>query len=176
MRVLLAFLSFCFLSVRVANGADESSDITISIVLPPRSGPSVLKWSDGPKTHFHVVIRNATAKPKRIFEEWNSWGYGALSFELTDEHGVTKVARKGVKAWTMNGATSFTIPPREIAIIDVYFADRTIWGESFWLPPGHPTGRVTMKAIYEVRRDTFSKKHDVWTGKVTSAPVECLFK
>jgi hypothetical protein len=76
----------------------------------------------------------------------------------------------------MNFPAHWTLPAQECLVIDVYFADRSVWGDGFWLTSGHPTGRVTLKAIYQITPDEFSSKYTVWTGKITSKPVECVIK
>ena len=176
-RVLPVVFAIVLLVGQAAVGAEEA-ELTLSIVIPGRGdNPGTLRWAGGPPApHFHVILRNITTKPVRIFEEWNSWGYGSLRFEMTDEHGQTTTIRKRPHAWTMNYPSFTTIAAQEFAIIDVFFADRSVWGDGFWLTPGHPTGRVTLKAIYAVEEDKFSREQSVWTGKIISPPVECFIK
>jgi len=176
-RALILVLAIFLIAVRGTCRAEDSG-LSVSIVIPHTdAGLGELRWSAGPPApHFHVLLQNTTAAPKRIFQEWNSWGYYALSFELTNESGETTLVHKGVHGWTKNGPSYWTIAPNDFAIIDVYFADRSTWGDGFWLKPGNPTGRVKLRAIYQVSPDENSKNLSVWTGKITSPPVECFIK
>ncbi|MDR3401633.1 MAG: hypothetical protein P4L99_03960 [Chthoniobacter sp.] len=177
MKRLLLPLLLAFLSTLVTGRADDAA-LTVAISIPHTDDhPGILNWAaTDHNAHFHVVLTNVSNEPKRLFQEWCSWGYSALSFEITDEHGKTWIARKGPNGWTMNYPAYWTVPPQECFVIDVYFADHQIWQDQFWLPPGHPTGRVTLKAIYRVQPDESSTKFGVWTGTSTSKPVECLIK
>jgi hypothetical protein len=161
---------------RVCSAADRGLDV--AIIIPHRDDhPGYLAWGNAERRpHFHVLLTNTTDQPKRLFQEWCSWGYYALTFAFTDEHGETFPARKGPHAWTMNFPDYWTVPAHESLVIDVYFADREEWGDSFWLSPGHPKGEVTLKAIYQVRPDGESEKLGVWTGKIESKPVKCVIK
>jgi len=176
-RALLLVLAICLIAARGVCRAEDSG-LSVAIVIPHVDDDlGELRWSAGPPApYFHVLLRNTTTAPQRIFQEWNSWGYYALCFELTNESGETTVVRKGIAFWTRNGPSYWTIAPNDFAIIDVYFADRGTWGDGFWLKSGNPTGRVKLRAIYQVNADESSKKLSIWTGKITSPPVECFIK
>jgi hypothetical protein len=50
--------------------------------------------------------------------------------------------------------------------VDVTF-DPTIWPAAP-LPPRGRQRTVSLRAVFEIREDAETKKHDVWTGKVSS--------
>jgi hypothetical protein len=161
---------------RICLAADPG--LEISIVIPhTEDRPGYIAWGNAERdAHFHVLLTNTSNQTERLFQEWCSWGYYALTFEITDENGHTSKARKGPHAWTMNYPAYWTISQHENFVIDVYFADRTTWGDSFWLIPGHPKGEVTLRAIYHVAPGPESEKFGVWTGEITSKPVKCVIK
>jgi hypothetical protein len=121
-----------------------------------------------------VVVKNTSSLPQRIWQEWNSWGYYCLSFELTDATGKRWIAAKRRDVgWSRNFPRSLTIDPGGIVVIDVPFGDDGPW-EGFPLKKGQQA-TVKIHAIYEVPESPESTELSVWVGRVESNPVEVTF-
>lgn len=191
--VLLAFLVAA--SCGAADTATSASDIAISVVIPRKehgertlSSPKGLTLMHSPSSpgdhvgeprdtnaHFYVVVSNTSNKPQRIWQEWCSWGYFGLTFELSDETGKKWVAKKNGGWWTMNFPSYWRLDPEDSVVIEVHFekALQPRW-EGFPLPEdGEKT--VTMRAVFQFEPDEESKKADVWTGLVASKPQRVTF-
>ena len=69
---------------------------------------------------FHVSITNISDEPIRLWEEWNTWGYFSLSFELFDMTGKSlgHIA-KSQRRWTVNRPSFVEIKPGQSHEIDV---------------------------------------------------------
>jgi hypothetical protein len=50
--------------------------------------------SDLPRRDFYVVLSNVSKQPQTVWEDWNSWGYQAISFQLTTADGKKHVLSK----------------------------------------------------------------------------------
>jgi len=143
--------------------------ISVSIAIPwsfERRREITRPW------RLHVVLTNTSNQPQNIWKEWNSWGYYALSFEVTDEHGKTSIVRKGIKVWTVDGTDYWTLDPHESLVIDVDCASDE-W-EGFPRPTKEPQS-VAMRAIFEIKPDAASRKFSVWTGRVFSKVADYTF-
>ena len=162
----LALLSVMFAVVSSVPIRGADPDITVAIsVLPNRQGERTIEYN-GHDPHFHVIVSNISDKPQKIWREWCSWGYYSLSFELSDKSGKKWVAKKGMSVWTKNYPDWSTLKPHESVVIDVYFADTGMW-KGFPCPE-NGSQTVTMRAIFEIKPDDWSKKNGVWTGHVAS--------
>ena len=124
--------------------------------------------------NFHVVLRNISDKPRNIWQGDNSWGYYALSFELTDESGKSWVAKKFLTGFDQNGPMFWTLRPNEALVIDVCFTDdqKSDWQK--WNGSPH-NQTVSMRAIFDVKEDRLSEKYSVWTGRVVSESNKFFF-
>jgi hypothetical protein len=159
-------------------GAPTNSEISVSIAVPCSSSTiaTLTKNSDTNETrvlsaswsnHFDVLLRNVSDKPQNIWEDDNSWGYDALTFELKDETGKTWAVRKSFVAFHANAPAFWTLKPNDTLVIDVYFANdqKSDWQK--W--KGFPRNQtVSMRAILENHDDGASRKCSVWTGRAAS--------
>jgi hypothetical protein len=148
--------------------ADESSKddpLAVSIAVPFSSnGERVLYYSH---FSFPVLITNRSPKAQRVWKDWNSWGYYALFFEITDPDGKSlKLTKIMPHAWTMNGPDYWTIPPGESLVINVDLSDTETW-EPLPKPKDFPA-TFKISALFEVGADAKSKKFSVWTGRIAS--------
>jgi hypothetical protein len=141
--------------------------IAVTIAIPcSQNGERVIQYSTT-APHFHVLVSNVSEQPQKIWKEWCSWGYYALSFNLTDPDGKSwKVTKNMPHAWQANGPDNWTISPHESLVIDVDFADSATW-QPFPHPKEWPQ-TFTMQAIFEAQPDEWSKKLSVWTGRIVS--------
>ena len=175
--VLLLWLVCPF--VLTAHAAE--SPLSISIAVPIHHDQRTIYFDHTSKAHFPVVITNISTEPVKFWREWCSWGYFALSFEITDEHGKTWAASKYNSKtgkpiyWNRNFPDFWTIQPKESLVIDVLFADTEIWGGFPLNPEGHPHF-FTMRVICAVRSEEHSKKLGVWTGQIMSEPQKYAFQ
>ena|ERR1041385_3304838 len=142
-----------------------NSTISISIAVPERGGQRSIE-NRGQESHFHVILSNVSDQPQRLWREWCSWGYSALSFEISDKAGKTSMIKKRPKAWSKNYPDFCTLQPGETLVIDVYFLAQDVW-DNFPKPRGEGEA-FTIRAIYEVRSEEWSQKYSVWTGRVVS--------
>jgi len=153
-------------------GAD--SPIAVSIAVPHHGTERVVgSGSYGRDPHFHVIVSNLSDRPQRIWREWCSWGYYALSFELSDENGKTWTVKKKPRDWTMNNPDYWTVEPHECLVLDVHFADTNIW-EGFPRPSG-VSQAFTMRAVFEIRPDKESHESAAWTGRAVSKADQYVF-
>jgi hypothetical protein len=58
--------------------------------------------SDLPPRDFYVLLSNVSKQPQTVWEDWNSWGYQAISFELTTADGKKHVLSKRQQDFTKN--------------------------------------------------------------------------
>lgn len=149
--------------------------------------------------HLNVLLRNVSAQPISVHQEWNSWGYFNLSLELTKINGdpLAKpiiVKREGGQ-WTKNFAQAQAIQPGESIVREVHFlpADgkklRAFMGGEggFYLHFPKPSlvrrnGGIgpdiyTMRAVFQdSSSDNDQDAPPAWTGKVASPPMEYVFR
>jgi hypothetical protein len=55
-----------------------------------------------PPRDFYVLLSNVSKQPQTVWEDWNSWGYQAISFELTTADGKKHVLSKRQQDFTKN--------------------------------------------------------------------------
>jgi hypothetical protein len=67
---------------------------TLSIV-PGRSGDITMAKKN--PNEFYVVLTNVSGLSQPVWESWNSWGYRAISFELTTTDGKKFVVSKAAR-------------------------------------------------------------------------------
>jgi len=137
-------------------------------IVPTRTSDKGVRSIDlyRPSDHFHVVITNVSKDPIRLWREWCSWGYYALSFRIADENGKTTEVRKGPRAWTRNAPDAAALAPGDHMVLEVAF-DQDTWPDAP-LPGKGNSREVRMKAVFAIQADEETKKAGVWTGEVAS--------
>ena len=123
--------------------------------------------------YFHVVVQNTSNETIRLWEEWNSWGYYNLTFEVFDVNGkLLGVAQKKPQTWTMNFPSFLELKPKQVHVIDVYF-------HSFdWDAPIKPIlanqakSKYSLVANYSIAACSDSAEHGVWNGISKSRPID----
>jgi len=151
----------------------EEAPVSIAIAFPAMGGGQRNIMHGGGNTYFHVVVSNDSATPQRVWQEWCSWGYFGLKFEITDEQGNKSLAQKKLRPWEKNFPAFWTLQPRENLVIEVHCADANIWQGFPW--PAKGTQTVTMQAIFEFAPDRESRENGVWTGRVVSKADKFVF-
>lgn len=126
---------------------------------------STRRDSDLPRRDFYVVLSNISKEPQTVWEDWNSWGYQAVSFELTTTDGKKYVISKRQQEFTMNFPSTLLIEPGEFHVFAIHLDQ---WWETHPLLPKTAELPIALKAIYEVSPTPESAQYQVWTGRVES--------
>lgn len=167
-KALMFFVGLTALPVGMSRGAEESMDkpvLEVTIAVPEHRGARALILYDA-QSHFHVVVRNVSAKPVTIWQEMNSFGYDNLSFEYIDKDKKEGVPHKKKMEFIQNNPDPVTLAAGEEMIREVYFGS-VAW-KGFPLPDAGKTAIVSMRAVFRIDDSPAAKKYGVWTGKITS--------
>lgn len=154
--------------VGVSALAPVSADPPFRISIVPESCSeqvSKISWGAKTKRKSYVVLTNTTDEPQRVFEAWNSWGYQAISFELTLASGKTSKLSVKPQIFTVNFPSTFTIPAKGHYIFPISLNQD--WEVKPEIGKGGRT-KVKLKAVYELAPTKESREHAVWTGRVES--------
>ena len=147
-------------------GAGEQ--LSISLSAPARDDTRRID-ATGPGPHFHAVVSSRSGSPLRIWDDTFSWGYYALSLEVTDSKGQTSVIQKREVAFTRNIPAFWKLQPGEQLAMDIHLGDSRKWEQ-----PSNGASRgcapVTIRVVYEVTPTAESARYGVWTGRVASPP------
>jgi hypothetical protein len=131
--------------------------------------------SFGERPHFHVLLTNTSAEPVTLFEEWNSWGYYGLSFEMTYTDGRKVQVSRAPRGWDKNFPSTITLAPQGYYVFEVSF-DKT-WQHSVRTEPYTGQGiACRMRAIYSISPTTeqdlahpiLGRDVHPWAGTVAS--------
>ncbi len=163
MKTLLLFLLGSTLSLTVLA---ESSSLSLAISLPAlQNGTRAL---DQARTaSFFVILSNGSDRPQRIWAPWSDLGSATLSLETTDQTGKTRSVKRAEGRSLSHKLSEFCIlKPRESLIFEVHHADTNAW-ENF-PKAGQGLTPISMRAVFEVRTNTATDLHGIWTGKIYS--------
>jgi hypothetical protein len=114
---------------------------------------------------FYVVLSNVSKESQPAWEDWNSWGYQAISFEMTTAGGKTFIVSKREADFTKNYPSTFLIEPGEHQVYAIRLDKR--WETHPSLPKINEMP-ITLKAVYEVSPTPEAAKYRVWTGRLES--------
>jgi hypothetical protein len=158
------FFSGCGSGIHPVSGRQTSSGspFVVSIVSGRSDGLTMAKDN---AREFYVVLTNVSTKPQPVFEYWNSWGYEAISFELTTTDGEVFALTTRSRDFDINRPSTFIVAPGEDQVFAVRFDG------SWQVQPALPTKAempITLKAIYSVTDTPEAAKYGVWTGRVES--------
>ena len=165
---LLTFLLVCTLiciAVAVAVRPPPPESLAIQIV-----GKNI---QVGHKSDFHVVLTNQSDSDIRLWEEWNSWGFNNLTFEVLDDKGKSVgTIKKMSHNWTVNGPSYVELAPNQHHVIDVNL-NCFKWD----VPPepldeGEEPPDYRLVAKYTVSECADSREQSVWTGTIETDPVD----
>ncbi len=107
----------------------------------------------------------ASPETQAVWEDWNSWGYQNVSFELVTENGKKVLLSKRQAEFTTNFPSTFLIEPRENQVYDIRLDEE--WKAQPTLAKSDEMA-ITLKAIYEVPPTPEAAEYKVWTGRVES--------
>jgi hypothetical protein len=147
--------------LRTAPGAPFS----LAIVPTFNNGDGRIEMADKGTRDFYVVLTNVSDKSQVAWETWNSWGYQAVSFELTTSNGSKILISKRQQDFTRNGPSTFLIPPGEHQIYAVKL-DKS-WEARPMVRKANETS-IALKAIYEVPSTPEAGQYKVWVGHLES--------
>jgi hypothetical protein len=142
------------------------------------AGPLTLSLAErsvysGPQAHFHVLWKNTSDRPVRIWAESSSWGYESLSFEITDATGKRLRAGKRKTGFTGNKPAYVTIAPGQTMVKRVFFGDTKAW-EGFPVEKDQPFS-VHVHAVFQVAASPEAAQSGVWTGRIESGEIEIIY-
>ena len=162
---ILAWTLAGLISCAAPTAAENTPQLAIRIV--PTDAKAATIRLDAPGQHFHVVLTNVSKQPVRLWREWCSWGYYALSFRVTAGNGKQTTVKKLPRVWTKNLPDWMQLGPGDHMIFEVTF-DPTVW-DSPPLPPSGASQTATLTAIYELTASPESKQQAVWVGRVATS-------
>jgi len=158
-----------------AKAEEKSLPISIALAIPAgRQGEKEVDYSAGP-TVIHVVVTNVSDKPLRLWQDWCSWGYGALTFVFGGEDGRTWTGRpEQLMVFCRNYADWWNLAPHESIVMCANLDDAINWA-AFPRPVSGSEETVTLKAVLKYKPDKESWRHNVWTGSVESKTERVTF-
>ena len=166
----IMFLILLFSLGSLACGADKDIAIPFTLtVVPSLSSPQgqSITIADDKASEFYVVLTNASTETQRVFEYWNSWGSGAVSFEFTVSGGKKVVISKRIEVWTVNKPSAFIIPVGEHQVYVIRLDKRWETRPKLTADADART-QIKFKAIYQVTDTPEATKQRVWTGRIES--------
>jgi hypothetical protein len=149
--------------------AQESPSVALAIRIEPTGAKQPtgrpISLFDASR-HFSVILTNVSQAPIRLWQDWCSWGYFNLSFEIADQNGNHVTISRKMKEWEKNFPDWMTIAAGDQMVIDVAF-DPAIWRN---LPASESGERrtISLRAVYESAKGRDAQEHRVWTGKIAS--------
>jgi hypothetical protein len=136
----------------------------------PREHHMMLTFRAATSTFF---FSNVSKQPQTVWEDWNSWGYQAISFELNTADAKKHVVSKRQQEFTINFPSTVVIEPGEHQVYVIHFDE---WWEIHPLIPKTDEMSITLKAIYEVSPTSESTQYKVWTGRLESHDYKFLLR
>jgi hypothetical protein len=168
MKSVFPLLLAAVLCVWAAPWVQAAAPFSLTVV-PSKSqappGGRFISMADEKADVFHVVLTNVSKEVQPVFETWNSWGYQAISFELTLRGGRKTIISVSDQDFTRNFPSTFHILPGEHQVFPIRL-DKT-WEMNPKVALGSET-LVTLKAIYEVVESPESRANHIWAGRVES--------
>jgi len=116
---------------------------------------------------FHVVLTNVSPETQAVWEDWNSWGYQNVAFELVTESEKKILISKRQTGFTRNFPSTFLIEPGEHQVYDIRLDEE--WEAQPALAKTDEMA-ITLKAIYQVLPTDEAAQYKVWTGRAESRP------
>ncbi|MFZ0819836.1 MAG: hypothetical protein WAM91_07190 [Candidatus Acidiferrales bacterium] len=163
-RIIFSILVFTLVGIPRTDA--PKAPFSLSVV-PTRNDETKSSISMARKTpdEFFVVLTNVTQETQAIWETWNSWGYQAISFELTTSDGKKVVVSVKPQDFTVNFPSRFLIKPGEHQVFAIRLDDKWETRPSLAKKNEMP---ITLKAIYEVTSALEATQYKVWTGRIES--------
>ena len=141
----------------------ETSWSPFSLSIVPGTGG--ITMAKDKAREFYVVITNVSGGPQSIWQYWNSWGYQALSLEMTMADGKEFVLSKKQEEFTVNFPSTFVVEPGEHQVYPIKLDE---WWETHPVLPKTDEMPIKLKAVYEVTTTPEASQYKVWTGRLES--------
>ena len=167
MHKLVALL--CFFTLSFPAFAQEvkkdNPPLELKIAIPIHHNHRSLNAAE----QMHVLVKNVSDVPLRIWTDRYSWGYDNLSFELVGDDGKVQRIKKLPREWSKNFPDWLELKPGDTYVLTVNLLDKTVWENALAGGPGKKPTLVKLRAVYEISPDEQATKHAVWTGKLQTA-------
>ncbi|MCB1086592.1 MAG: hypothetical protein KDM63_06075 [Verrucomicrobiae bacterium] len=144
----------------IEQGRGDENKPPFSVHLSPNK--SHISVGDDPRSFF-VIFRNISTVEQKVFEQWNSWGYRNISFEISEGKRRYNLILKP-QSFTRNFPSIYLVPPGENMVFRFTFDSN--WENLPELPNGET--EVSINVIYKCTASDESKKQGVWAGKIRS--------
>lgn len=145
----------------------DKRGLMLKLVVPQESSKTSLYIGHEHYT-CHLVLSNQLKETVRVWQDWNSWGYYNITFELAVGDSTYHIKKKSI-IWTRNFPSFWLLKPGESHEFKPNLS-REIWEG---LPVGI-NGKGMLKAIYQIEEDKETKEHKVWTGRIESEEIEVI--
>lgn len=162
------FLTLLFVGctcLPTAEAQEANPPLELKIAIPVHHQHRSLNTGD----HFHVLVKNVSDAPLRLWTDKYSWGYSNLSFEQISADGTVTQIKKKPRGWDKNYPDWLELQPGDTFVLNVNFAAADIWENPPKADAGKKPTLVKLRAVFEITPDEQSTKLAVWTGKLQSA-------
>lgn len=147
-------------------GEDPAPKLEVKIAIPVHHHQRSLNTNGD---HFHVLVKNISDQPLRLWSEHFSWGYENLTFEEITEDGKVRTIQKNPGEWSKNFPDWLELKPDDTYVLNVKFAAPGVWENPPQAKAGEKPTKIKLRAVYQISPDKESNRLGVWTGKVVSA-------
>lgn len=165
LRPAICGLLSLFLLTIVGRAEEPKAPLELKIAVPIHHQHRSLYTGE----QFHVLVKNVSDAPLRIWTDRYSWGYDNLSFEVIGDDGSVTAVKKKPREWSKNFPDWLQLQPGDSYVLTVNFSAKEIWENPPVTLAGKKPTLFKMRAVYEIQPDSQSTKHAVWTGKFESA-------
>ena len=166
--IVCAIVVLAMVCSACAEAASTAKDVLFSVsVVPSESGREggYITMARTESRPFYVVLTNVSEQPQAIWNWWNSWGYYAITFEVTTDDHKQFIISKRPTVFTKNNPTTFWVQPNEHEVFAIRLNDEWQAQPAF---PRRDSMHVSIKAVYAVSPTAESAKYGVWTARVES--------
>jgi hypothetical protein len=164
-RLLIAAVMWCAGCSTMNERGDSKPNLVLSVPYNTHGARTAYIDADPPYP-FHVVLTNEGLEPVKLWQEFVSWGYFALEFQIVLPNSTTASVRRKPITFYANGPARLTLNPNESVVWDVYFSSTEWDGLSF--TEDDEELKCSLKAVYAAGEDEYSKAYGIWTGQVQS--------
>jgi hypothetical protein len=133
-----------------------------------RTGGTISMALDRPWP-FYVVLTNISNEPKAVWEDGNSWGYYAISFEVSTDDGHKVIISKQPQIFGKNTPVAFLVRPGEHKVYEIRLNED--WAAHGTLRKTNEMS-ITLKARYDVSPTPEGTERQVLTGHIESHDYE----
>lgn len=171
----LSLLLICVLTggFQSAPGQNPEAPFSIELVVPISTPNGHREISIEQYYNLHVLVKNISPHPQRLWKDWNTWGYFNLRLEWQAAGKTFPIVRKAPKVWNGDFPDYWVLEPGETVVlfIDMRSGDwegfPDLYGER--IP-------AKIKAIYENKRDVLADEFNLWYGKLETPLIDVIFK